>query len=94
MGNGMATTKITVTVHDDQLEEIRALVSGGRTSSVSGCVQHAVRIALHDVAGWKDMLESALEQSGGPLTRKERAWADALLTAGPRKGPAKRRAPA
>jgi hypothetical protein len=26
------------------------------------------------------MLEDALQQSGGPLTKKERAWADAILS--------------
>jgi len=26
------------------------------------------------------MLEDALQQTGGPLTKKERAWADALLS--------------
>jgi hypothetical protein len=43
-------------------------------------VQHAVRIALHDAAGWKEMLEDALRQTGGPLTKNERAWADAILS--------------
>jgi hypothetical protein len=26
------------------------------------------------------MLEDALQQTGGPLTKKERTWADALLS--------------
>jgi len=41
-------------------EEIRQLVSHGKASSVSAFVKHAVGIALHDAAGWKDMLEGAL----------------------------------
>jgi Arc/MetJ-type ribon-helix-helix transcriptional regulator len=85
MVNGMATTKITITLDDDQLEEVRALVAAGKASSVSAFVKHAVRVALHDVAGWKEMLEVALQQSGDALTKKEREWADTILTALPRR---------
>jgi Arc/MetJ-type ribon-helix-helix transcriptional regulator len=76
---GMATTKITITLPDEQVEEIRALVGKGGASSVSAFVKHAVGVALHDAAGWDQMLKDALRQTGGPLTRKERAWADAQL---------------
>jgi Arc/MetJ-type ribon-helix-helix transcriptional regulator len=82
---GMATQKITVTLGDDQVEEIRALVAARQTASVSAFVQHAVGIALHDAAGWQEMLEDALRQTGGPLTKKERVWADALLSPRERK---------
>jgi Arc/MetJ-type ribon-helix-helix transcriptional regulator len=92
MVNGMATTKITITLDDDQIEEMRHLVAAGTASSVSGFVKHAVGVALHDAAGWRDMLEGALKQTGGPLTRQERAWADALLAPQQPKGRRKRRA--
>jgi len=82
---GMATSKITITLHDDQVKEIRSLVAAGQAASVSGFVQHAVGVALSDAAGWKEMLEAALKQTGGPLTKKERAWADALLSPQERK---------
>ncbi len=85
MAIGMATTKLTITLDNDQLEEVRRLVAAGKASSISGFVKHAVRVALHDAAGWKEMLEGALQQTGGPLTKKERAWADALLSPRPRK---------
>lgn len=49
-------------------------------ANVSAFIQHAVEVALHDAAGWKEMLEGALEQTGGPLSAKERAWADAILS--------------
>ncbi|HOK46722.1 MAG TPA: hypothetical protein PLA43_13705 [Bryobacteraceae bacterium] len=75
----MAARKITVTLPHDQFKEIRALVTAGQAASVSGFVQHAVRVALSDVAGWREMLEDALQQTGGPLSKKERSWADALL---------------
>jgi Arc/MetJ-type ribon-helix-helix transcriptional regulator len=82
---GMATSKITITLQEDQVAEIRALVAAGQAASVSAFVQHAVGVALHDAAGWREMLEDALQQTGGPLTQKERAWADALLSPRERK---------
>ena len=80
MVSGMATAKITITLPDDELQQIRALVAAGQAASISGFVQHAVGVALSDAAGWKEMLEEALRQTGGPLTGKERAWADAILS--------------
>jgi Arc/MetJ-type ribon-helix-helix transcriptional regulator len=82
---GMATTKVTVTLGRDQVKEIRALVAAGQAANVSAFVQHAVSVALNDAAGWLDMLEDALQQTGGALTKKERAWADALLSPPERK---------
>ena len=76
---GMATSKITITLPDDQLSEIRDLVAAGTAANVSAFVKHAVGVALHDAAGWREMLEGALQETGGPLTRQERDWADALL---------------
>jgi Arc/MetJ-type ribon-helix-helix transcriptional regulator len=73
---GRATQKITITLQDRQIDEIRALVAAGAAPSVSGFVKHAVGVALFDAAGWKDMLQDALQQTGGPLTKKERAWAE------------------
>ncbi|MBI1788288.1 MAG: hypothetical protein HYR60_12160 [Acidobacteria bacterium] len=75
----MATTKVTVTLQDNQVEGIRALVAAGQAASVSAFVKHAAGVALFGAAGWKEMMEDALQQTGGPLTKKERAWADALL---------------
>ncbi|HLN02891.1 MAG TPA: ribbon-helix-helix domain-containing protein [Bryobacteraceae bacterium] len=81
----MATQKITVTLDDDQVKEIRALVAAGQAPNVSAFVQHAVGVALHDAAGWKEMLNDALRQTGGPLTKKEREWADSFLSPRERK---------
>jgi len=91
---GMATTKVTITLDDDQLDEVRRLVDAGQAASVSGFVQHAVGVALHDAAGWAGMLNDALQESGGPLTKAERAWADALLSSPPRKRRTHRRSAA
>lgn len=79
MVNGMASKKITITLDDEQVRQIRDLVAAGRASSVSGFVQHAVGVAIDDIAGWGAMLAQALEESGGPLTAEETAWADAAL---------------
>lgn len=76
---GMATVKVTITLEDEQLASIRGLVGLGRASSVSGFVQHAVGVALDDVAGWSTMLAEALELTGGPLTDEERSWADGVI---------------
>ena len=87
---GMATRKVTVTVDEDQLVRIRGLVSAGKATSVSGFVQHAVSVALDDVAGWGAMLADALARTGGALTAEERAWADEVLGTGKRSRRAKR----
>lgn len=76
---GMATKKVTVTLDERQLDRIRALVDAGSATSVSGFVQHAVDVALDDVAGWGALLAEALRQTGGALSDEERAWADGIL---------------
>jgi Arc/MetJ-type ribon-helix-helix transcriptional regulator len=79
MVTGMATKKITITLDEVQVQQIRDLVATGRAASVSGFVQHAVGVAIDDVAGWGAMLAQALEDSGGPMSADEKAWADAAL---------------
>lgn len=77
---GMATTqKVTVTLPVESVRAIRELVADGKADSVSGFVQHAVQVSLDDVAGWGAMLAQALEDTGGPLTAEERAWAGRVL---------------
>lgn len=83
MVTGMAMTqKVTVTLPTSQVEAIRRLVATGESSSVSGFVQHAVAVALDDVAGWSTMLTGALEATGGQLTAEERDWADRIISTG------------
>lgn len=76
---GMATKKVTVTLDEAQLDQIRSLVQAGTASSVSGFVQHAVGVALDDVAGWGAMLAEALRGTGGEMSDEERDWADGVL---------------
>jgi len=85
----MASKKVTVTLDETQLERIRALVEAGTAPSVSGFVQHAVGVALDDVAGWGALLAEALQETGGALSDSERTWADKMLGVGRRAvGPA------
>ena len=79
----MATTKITITLPDRQLEEIRKRVAARESASVSGFIQHAVQKSLENAAEFRAMVDEALNATGGPLTAKERAWARKMLS--PRK---------
>jgi hypothetical protein len=45
----------------------------------SGFIQHAVAVALDDVAGWGALLAEALRETGGALSDAERSWADEIL---------------
>ena len=80
----MATTKVTITLDNEQLAAVKKLVATGKAVSVSAFVKHAVNVSLADVVGWGAMLGLALEQTGGPLTARERAWADSVLRGQPR----------
>lgn len=79
MAFSMATIKITITLPKEQVEEVSALVAAGAAASISAFAKHAITVALHDAAGWRELLADALQQTGGPLTKKERAWADSIL---------------
>jgi len=79
MVSGMASKKVTITLDEAQLDRVRALVEAGSAPSVSGFVQHAVGVALDDVAGWGALLAEALRETGGALSDDERDWADETL---------------
>ena len=79
MVSGMATKKVTITLEEEQLDRIRSVIEGGKAQSVSGFVQHAVGVALDDVAGWGALLSQALVESGGDISDEEQAWADEVL---------------
>ena len=85
---GMATSKITITLPDSQLDQIRERVAARKSASVSGFVQQAVRKSLDNDAEFEAMLDEALMRTGGPLTAKERAWARKILS--PQKSRTKR----
>ncbi len=88
MVTGMASKKVTITLDEAQLDRIRALVQAGTTPTVSGFVQHAVAVALDDIAGWGALLAEALRETGGALSDDERTWADEILGVNPPRRPA------
>jgi Arc/MetJ-type ribon-helix-helix transcriptional regulator len=77
--NGMATTKITITLPNPQLDEIRKRVAEQESASISGSVRQAVQKSLDNAAEFRAMVNEALTATGGPLTPKERAWAKGVL---------------
>jgi Arc/MetJ-type ribon-helix-helix transcriptional regulator len=79
----MATTKITITLPNRQLAEIRRRVTAREAASVSGFIQQAVQKSLENAAEFRAMVNEVLKETGGPLTPKERAWARRMLS--PRK---------
>ena len=81
----MATTKVTITLDDEQLAQVRKLVATKKAPNVSAFVKRAVETALQDAVGWEAMLADALERTGGPLTDKERRWVDEALSVAKRK---------
>lgn len=86
----MATKKVTITLQEGDVEKITDLVARGRSESVSHFVQHVVDVSLADVADWDALLAEALRRTGGPLTRKERLWADVVLGRSTRKNGTRR----
>jgi hypothetical protein len=68
------------------------MVRRGDVASVSAFVQHAIDVALADVAGWGAELTGMLSKTGGTITQTERSWADDVL--GMTKRRARRRAKA
>ena len=81
MVNGMATTKVTITLPDRQLAEIRKRIAARDSPSVSGFIQQAVRKSLDNAAEFRAMVDEGLKETGGPLKPKERAWARKMLSA-------------
>jgi Arc/MetJ-type ribon-helix-helix transcriptional regulator len=77
----MATSKITITLPDRQLEEIRKRVAAQNSPNVSGFIQQAVQKSLDNAAEFRAIVKEALEETGGPLKPKERVWARRMLSA-------------
>lgn len=82
-GSGYGDHKITVTLLDSQIEEIRQRVAAREAASVSGFVQRAVQKSLQNAAEFRAIVEQALAETGGAVTAKERAWARKMMS--PRK---------
>ena len=80
MVDSMATTKITITLPDRQLAEIRKRVTARESASISGFVQQAVQKSLENAVEFRALIDETLKSTGGPLTPKERAWARKMLS--------------
>ena len=86
---GMANTqKVTITLPVATVERVRRLVEADQAPSISGFIQHAVGVALDDVAGWGSALNEALASTGGELSAQEQSWADGVLDHGQQTGAA------
>ena len=75
---GMTTSKITVSLPSELVEQAQRAVAEGRTPSVSAYVARALeeQAKLDDLAS---LLTEMLAESGGPLTAAERKAADRAL---------------
>jgi len=91
---GMAATKITITIPDELLAEIRSRVSSKATPSISGYIQQAVKKSLENEAALRLFIEEGLESTGGPLTAQEEAWAKRVTKARKRTKPTRSRSAA
>jgi Arc/MetJ-type ribon-helix-helix transcriptional regulator len=80
---GIATMKVTITLSERQLQEVRRRLAADECASISGFIQDAVQKSLDNAAEFRGMVEQGLKESGGPLTSKERQWARRMLS--PRK---------
>jgi Arc/MetJ-type ribon-helix-helix transcriptional regulator len=81
MVNGMATTKITITLPDRHLEEIRKRVAAQESPTVSGFIQQAVQKSLENAAAFRAMIDEGPDATGGPPKPRKRAWAKRILAA-------------
>lgn len=80
----MTAAKIAISLPEPLVAHVRKEVRRGRASSVSAYVAHAVaqQAENDDLTA---MLDALLLASGGPMTRRERAWADGALGLGKRR---------
>ena len=81
----MAATKITITLPESQVEEIRRRIAAKESPSVSGFIRRAVEKSIENDALFREMIQQGLMETGGPVTSKERAWARKMISPQPRK---------
>lgn len=76
----MTAAKIAISLPEGLVQHVRTEVRRGRAPSVSAYVMRAVeqQAANDDLAS---MLDEMLAATGGPMTSKERGWADRVLGA-------------
>jgi Arc/MetJ-type ribon-helix-helix transcriptional regulator len=62
----MATAKITITLPDRQLAEIRKRVAARNSPSVSGFIQEAVQRSLENAAEFREIVAEGAEEHTRP----------------------------
>lgn len=78
MIEGMTKAKIAVTIDKDLVTMARRAVESGRARSLSAYIEEALAAwVAHD--DFDALLDLMLEETGGPLTEEEIAWADQAL---------------
>ena len=75
---GMTKSKVAVTLPPESVADARRAVKEGRAKSVSAYVAAALKekAKLDDLG---ELLDEMLEETGGPMTARERREADRLL---------------
>jgi Arc/MetJ-type ribon-helix-helix transcriptional regulator len=74
----MTKAKIAVTIDKDLVTMARRAVESGRARSLSAYIEEALAAwVAHD--DFDALLDLMLEETGGPLTEEEIAWADQAL---------------
>lgn len=75
---GMTKAKIAVSLPEELVEQARRAVADGRAESVSAYVAEALQEkASRD--SLEVLLDQMLDETGGPATPEEIAWADRVL---------------
>jgi hypothetical protein len=79
---GMTAKKIAITVPEKTLAGARRAVKSGKATSLSAYISRAIeqKTMSDDLDAW---LKEWEDETGGPLTESEKAWADAALDGKP-----------
>lgn len=80
---GMTSAKIAISLPKAVLASARAAVKRGEAPSLSAYVSRLIEEKTSE-ADLMKMLEEMLEETGGPLTPAEIAWADGVLGIAPK----------
>jgi hypothetical protein len=79
---GMTAKKIAITVPEKTLAGARRAVKSGKATSLSAYISRAIeqKTTSDDL---DSLLDEMLQESGGPLTAKEKTWAAAAFAGKP-----------
>lgn len=87
---GMTSAKVAISLPKAVLASARAAVKRGEAPSLSAYVSRLIEEKTSEGDLMK-MLEEMLEETGGPLTPEEIAWADGVLGIAPKQGRRRRK---